>query len=494
MIGLGKSRTRSRRALSTVVGTVIFIMILTTLLSGFIVYLAQRQMLGREILMSAMSRDIKILSANSISGDNDFNVCVWNRGGEKARLVAIWFLNETNHFRFSLNSTENHTYIDPGWVVYLNGSDINSNEQIQGINYSTFDHCQVVEERGDIDSVSMGHASSLTITAFGVLLYGPPIANGFVWLDSPVEKTYTTTSAWTDLDASGDVPSEAIGIVVAMVADTTSDYHGVVRGKEDTNNYMSSTSYCEFEDETWRFQIVKLDSNRKFQYWSQNTAIKFYILGYTLGNDPKYRTVPTSISPIGTGWQTYTAPDVDADTDGIILFIQTLQSDDTDVEVRAVGSSNTQSSREWEEYNIGLWVVKIDANDQFQIDLESTNAKIYLIAETKGSIEYYTNYVSITDPSTGSWQDIDLDNYVTVPDDASGVIVRAVDTSTTTDYRAGVRKNGITWAPPNNRFDCGADQQVILASGIDDGNIFEAYYESTSIGMYIEAVTRYYTV
>jgi len=114
---------------------------------------------------------------------------------------------------------------------------------------------------------------------------------------------------------------------------------------------------------------------------------------------------------------------------------------------------------------------------------------MYLIAETKGSIEYWVDYVSIPDPSTGSWQDRDLDDYTTVPEDASGAFFRVVDTSTQSDYRAGLRKNGPTWAFP--RYDCGEDQQLILGTGIDDGNIYEAYYESTSIGMYLEAVTKY---
>lgn len=45
------------------------------------------------------------------------------------------------------------------------------------------------------------------------------LADGFVWLDSPVQKSYTTTSAWTDLDVSIECPSGTTGVIIAEVSD-----------------------------------------------------------------------------------------------------------------------------------------------------------------------------------------------------------------------------------------------------------------------------------
>ena len=315
------------------------------------------------------------------------------------------------------------------------------------------------------------------------------LADGFVWLDSPVLKTYTTTSAWTDLDVSTECPSGTTGVIIAEVSDTTSDLHICVRGKEDTNDYRSSTAYCEFEDETWRMQIVELNTDRVIQYWSDNTALKIYVMGYTEGTDPKYKTVPVDLGTLTTGsWQTMSVSgQVDADTDGLILFVQARDSTtDYRYAVRAVGSTNDHSAREWEEYNIGLMVVKIDASDQFQY-FAAAAGKIYLVAETKGSIDYLTtNFVDLS-PTAIGWTMRDLDSYATVPADASGCFLQHENPSI--DYQNIAREYGTSWIFP--RYDVGGDQELTGGCGVDAQHQIEIYIENTGADVYLHAITRY---
>ena len=315
---------------------------------------------------------------------------------------------------------------------------------------------------------------------------------GFTWLDSPIEKTYTTTSQWIDLDLSGDVPASATGVIVAEVSDTSSDLHIVVRGKEDTNDYMSSTSYCEFEDETWRMQIVKLDANRYIQYWSDNTALRLFVMGYTEGNDPKYRTVPVQLPELtaDSAWHTISVDGyVDDDSDGVILLGQVTSGSDTTLLVRAAGSTDAMTAREWEEYNIGLLVVKIDANDKFEYYLTSGDlARLFLVAETKGSIDWLdTNRDDMSPTSTG-WTMRDLDDYITVPADASGAFLQFESAGSWGDYQNIAREYGTSWTFP--RFDVGGDQWLMGGSGINDQNQLEIYIENTQDDCYLHAITR----
>ena len=59
------------------------------------------------------------------------------------------------------------------------------------------------------------------------------------------------------------MPVGTTGAVVELVnaSVSSSTNSGVIRGTQDTHNYMSSVLYEEFEAETHRWQIVKVDDN-----------------------------------------------------------------------------------------------------------------------------------------------------------------------------------------------------------------------------------------
>jgi hypothetical protein len=60
---------------------------------------------------------------------------------------------------------------------------------------------------------------------------------------------------------------------------------------------MSDVLYEEIEDETHRWQIVKVDSNGLIQGYIENTQVDFKLQGYTLGSDPSFFSVPSDITP-----------------------------------------------------------------------------------------------------------------------------------------------------------------------------------------------------
>lgn len=164
------------RGISTVVGTVLFVMVIMVVFSSYLVYTFRQMSISRQILGSERNREVRILHAQPILDGGDFNVCVWNRGNELTHLVSLWFLNRTYHVRLALNSD---VYVQPKMVVWLSESYLPS--EPMGLNYSQFDELKVVEASGFIDETEY-RISQLTIMVDGVILYQPPPPIPYLWI------------------------------------------------------------------------------------------------------------------------------------------------------------------------------------------------------------------------------------------------------------------------------------------------------------------------
>lgn len=110
--------------------------------------------------------------------------------------------------------------------------------------------------------------------------------------------------------------------------------------------------------------------------------------------------------------------------------------------------------------------------------------KFYLVGQTKGSVVYYTNDLAVSDPATGSFQEIDADTY-SVPAIANGLILRVV--STGTNLKSAFRQGDSTddWTP-----DIRGGNHIHAAVGINDDNMWDEYIEGTSVDVSIVAYTR----
>jgi dipeptidyl aminopeptidase/acylaminoacyl peptidase len=315
-----------------------------------------------------------------------------------------------------------------------------------------------------------------------------PSSHGFVWYTTVRDISLAATGAWHDIDLSSHIPSGATGAIVELVNTADTDYNGMVRGKENTRDYMSNAAYGEIEAETHRWQIVKLDRNRLIESYVSNTLVDFKLLGYTVGSDPVYFGVPPDITPATTGaWTTIDVSDyVDSSTDGVILLVDSTASADRDFAIREIGSGDSTTSRELGQYGSTMYVSGIDASDQFQVYIEDSSVKVYLVARTKGSVVYYSTDVSVADPATGSWQELDADDSG-VPTGANGVILAVSNTSPTTDLKLGTRHGKSThdW-----NADIGDGTHLQGIAGLDDGNQWEQYTQDADLDISIAAYTR----
>ena len=248
------------------------------------------------------------------------------------------------------------------------------------------------------------------------------------------------------------------------------------------------------EDETHRWQIVKVDSKRVIQGYVEDTQIDFKLLGYTMGTDPSYFNTPLDVTPTTEDeWATVdVSAFVDA-ADGVILFIVSTQGGDRNYGVREIGSGFSTTNRDLEDNSSTMYLVGIDANgasDQFQVYHEDfDDVKFYVVAQTKGSVVYNDNDEAVTDPAILGWtappNDMDADDY-TVPAVANGLIFR-IENNDSSDRIASIRHGGSgdLWTP-----DVGGGTHIQAAIGISDDNVWDEFIEDTDLEFYIAAYTR----
>jgi hypothetical protein len=124
---------------------------------------------------------------------------------------------------------------------------------------------------------------SLAITSNQIMDASCSINRGITWFLNSDSKVYTpTTGSWQDVDLSGDsdIPAGATGVVLEIVnLDTPGNPHiGQVRAKGSTDD---KTSGAMIGGTTQIMAFVKLDANKIFQAYRDNTNIRFYVRGYT---------------------------------------------------------------------------------------------------------------------------------------------------------------------------------------------------------------------
>ena len=118
--------------------------------------------------------------------------------------------------------------------------------------------------------------------------FGP---SGFFWFTDALDISLITALPWQDIDLTDEVPEGTTGAIVEIInTGTEGTQSGVVRGKDDTREYMSNTNYQTVEDEAHRWQIVKVDANRVIHGYVEDTQIDFKLIGYTMGTDPLFST------------------------------------------------------------------------------------------------------------------------------------------------------------------------------------------------------------
>jgi hypothetical protein len=186
-----------------------------------------------------------------------------------------------------------------------------------------------------------------------------------------------------------------------------------------------------------------------------------------------YPITPVDVTPGTTG----SYQDVDCSSyipegaTGAILHIDNSQNNNLcSFYVRKNGSTNDQyddtdlASHSWD-------AIGVDGNRIFEAKVEDAYIKIYLVGYTKSGVTFFTNYITKTPGTIGSWQDIDCSSDAP---NAVGLIFQL--RAYILIKESGLRKNGSTDnRHPDNSKNC----MPCAVIGCDESQVCECYIEST---------------
>ena len=173
---------------------------------------------------------------------------------------------------------------------------------------------------------------------------------------------------------------------------------------------------------------------------------------------------------------------VDADADGVILLIRSIDDRDQVYGIREMGSSYSTTDMKLRKYSNTMYFVGLDASKHFEAYIENTNIEIYLVGQTKGSVIYYVDDIAVSDPTTGSWQQLDADDY-SVDSGANGLILLL---ETTKGKLAGLRHADSTddW---DKKLE--GNKHLQGAVGLNTANIWSEYIQGNEVNVFIAAHT-----
>ena len=320
---------------------------------------------------------------------------------------------------------------------------------------------------------------------------------GFVFLDGVPSGVPDISPAvglpWKEIDLSSYVPVGTTGALVEVVE--TGDNNGksgVVRGRDDDRDYMSNLAFEEILKKQHRYQIVQVGSDRKIEGYIEHTDVAFKLLAYTIGSDPSYifssGVAPEVFPAVTKEWTTVDVFDfVDADADGVILLFDSEDGGDKKFAARQVGSNFDITDRKMEKRSNSMYMVGLNPSKHFEAYIETTNIKIYLIGQTKGSVKYYSLDIPVADPATGSWQTIDADTY-NIPAAATGLILLTENSDKDNKLRLSLRHGDNTTDNYNGVI---AGKNLFQSAvGLNSLNIWYEFMEDDKFDVYISAYTR----
>jgi len=102
----------------------------------------------------------------------------------------------------------------------------------------------------------------------------------FNYLGSPQDVSPSTAGSWVDVDVSAYIPSGATGVILQWSNPTATDYVYGVRNNGSSDD-PTIDQVAKGNSQGWF--MIGVDSNRIFEVYVENTGIKTYLLGYTMG-------------------------------------------------------------------------------------------------------------------------------------------------------------------------------------------------------------------
>lgn len=296
---------------------------------------------------------------------------------------------------------------------------------------------------------------SVLLVAWCSLAFG---ANEWTWNTNFVAiSDVTADSTWRDADLSGSLPSGTKAVCIGIYNTSSTNYVAGVRP-----NGSSDNRYATVYGLRYAHVICKVDANRIVELYQAHADINFYIVGYS---DCDFQLSADAAGSVG--WNSWADKDITASisssekTSGAVVNITSNNI------VRENGSTDNLISYRNGYNGVYSFSVGVDGDEVYEVWTAGGSCRISGWWEAEA--EFATNVTNITPGTTGSYQDVDVSDYVS--ENATGVMCLIIQSPN--PQRACVaRKNGST-----DDFyaygDVGPDGRTFFYCGIDDNKILE---------------------
>ncbi|KKM93233.1 hypothetical protein LCGC14_1210400, partial [marine sediment metagenome] len=288
------------------------------------------------------------------------------------------------------------------------------------------------------------------------------ITSGIFSLDV-VDVSPDTFAAWTDVDVSGYIASDATGVILEIVG--TGANAGVRKNgsTDDRRNVM---------EHDWA--MIGVDANGVFEAWANDANVIINLVGYTDANWT-YNTNADDVSLVPINVWT----DIDVSTEapnatGVIVEI--ISTGNFNVGLRMNGSGDNRVVPVIAGSHL-FTVIGVDAGQIFEGQISNVGADFYLIGYVTDGATFNLNFVDKSLPGIGAWTDIDAS--VEAPD-AEFLIFEVIDTGFANNTY-GFRKNGST----DTTVDSTNDALGWAIVPCDENQIVEGRIENLNVDFFL---------
>ena len=284
------------------------------------------------------------------------------------------------------------------------------------------------------------------------------------------EITGLSTGAWTTKDISAFLPGGTTGVTGIML-----HYVNIGSGRNAVGWRKNGSSDNRTGTMTGYSQgnaFVGVDGSNQFQYYIGHSDVKIWFVGY-FKSEAVFFTNATNKTPGVTG--SYQTIDISADTGADTAIAAMFEIDasggDNFMGIRKKGS--TDDRYHYFSLRHGGAIIGVDASEQLEAKINSTNMKIYLVGFITSGATFNTNATDYSLGSTGAYADLSA-----LPEGATGGFFEVY--STAYDLAASLRENGAGEDLYQNPVDV-----CHLAVKCDANRLVEGKIESTNVDFWL---------
>jgi hypothetical protein len=294
-----------------------------------------------------------------------------------------------------------------------------------------------------------------------------PVADAaaFNYLSSPQDISPGTAGSWTDVDVSAYIPSGATGVILQWSNPTATDYVYGVRNNGSTDD-PTVDQIAKGNSQGWF--MVGVDANRIFEAYVENTALKTYLLGYTMSGVTFFTNWVDKTPTTDGTWQ-----DIDISSDsggdtaiGAIFYVLSQSGNGRSYGLRKNGSTDELYTQlRAETGNLGI--IGVDSSEicEAKIEDQTSTIKMYLVGYVTSGAVFFTNAVDKSWDTEDDWHDVDITGDLQGSDDANGGIV--MFNQTNNRRKGALREKGAGY----DYYEDVSHQFALV--GIDSDDIFQ---------------------